>query len=161
MSDKEKSCCFFGHIIISDRVKPKLRKAVRSAIAEGYRGFYVGNHGGYDRLVLSVLKEARFDYPYIMIYIISSAPLGAKGEQSTKEFDFTDQELPVVYLGETGLSFRERIRVSVRKIVERCDLAICCAQEEGDDILSDIVRYARSLGIKVNNLMEEISYFDL
>ena len=50
--------CFFGHSDAPWSIKPKLRKVILDLIDnEGADEFYVGNHGNFDRMALSVLSE--------------------------------------------------------------------------------------------------------
>ena len=48
---------FFGHRDASDSVEPRLRKAILEQIQRGATLFYVGNHGGFDRMVAAVLQK--------------------------------------------------------------------------------------------------------
>lgn len=67
----EKSCCFFGHRDTPGRVRPKLIKAIKDLIEErGVTDFYVGNQGGFDSLVLSVLKQLAVSYPQIRYTVV-------------------------------------------------------------------------------------------
>ena len=67
----EKSCCFFGHRDSPSSVRPKLTKAIKDLIEErGVTDFYVGSQGGFDSLVLSVLKQLAVRYPQIRYTIV-------------------------------------------------------------------------------------------
>ena len=57
----EKSCCFFG----------RLTEAITKLTDEiGIEDFYVGNQGGFDSLVLSVLKELAISNPKLRYSIV-------------------------------------------------------------------------------------------
>lgn len=61
-----KVCTFFGHRTCPDSIKPKLRKTLIHLIeAQQVTLFYVGNHGSFDAMVLSVLRELILRYPHI------------------------------------------------------------------------------------------------
>ena len=59
-------CTFFGHKDTPYEVKDKIRETIIRLIEEkDFTDFYVGNHGNFDRMVLSVLKELHDLYPQI------------------------------------------------------------------------------------------------
>ena len=62
---------FFGHsdVIRFDRV---LLKNLLTDLIENQNAtlFYVGNQGGFDRVVLTILKELKCIYPHIQYYIV-------------------------------------------------------------------------------------------
>ena len=61
-----KVCTFFGHRNCPDSVKPKLRETlIRLIETKQVTLFYVGNHGSFDAMVRSVLRELIIQYPYI------------------------------------------------------------------------------------------------
>ena len=67
----EKSCCFFGHRDTPATVRPGLTEAVTELIERyGVTDFYVGNQGGFDSLVLSVMKELAAEYPQIRYTVV-------------------------------------------------------------------------------------------
>ena len=56
-------CTFFGHRDCPETVKTNLFSAIEKLITlNDVRIFYVGNHGNFDRLVVSVLKELKNKY---------------------------------------------------------------------------------------------------
>lgn len=60
------NCTFFGNADAPSEIKSKLKKTVIKLIEErGVNRFYVGNHGNFDRMVLSVLKELSEIFPQI------------------------------------------------------------------------------------------------
>ena len=51
-------CTFFGHSDAPENVKPSLKAAIIELIEkENVTGFYVGNHGNFDRMTISILSE--------------------------------------------------------------------------------------------------------
>ena len=51
-------CTFFGHSDTPETVKPTLKTAIIELIEkEHVTGFYVGNHGNFDRMAISILSE--------------------------------------------------------------------------------------------------------
>ena len=65
------TCTFFGHRDTPDQIKGILYNIVLKLINErNVTEFYVGNHGNFDRLALSVLKELYLKYPHIKYYVV-------------------------------------------------------------------------------------------
>lgn len=64
-------CTFFGHKDTLSSERDKLKKAIIKEIEENNADtFYVGNHGNYDRMVFSVLRELKEAYPTISINVV-------------------------------------------------------------------------------------------
>ena len=67
----EKACGFCGHSDAPEYVRQELLDAVASLIREEQAQiFYVGNHGGFDRMVQSVLQEIQTSFPKIKVYVV-------------------------------------------------------------------------------------------
>ena len=67
----ENSCCFFGHRDAMDSIRSKLKEEIIRLIEEhGVNDYYVGNQGGFDSLVLSVMKELTVSYPQIRYSVV-------------------------------------------------------------------------------------------
>ena len=67
----ENSCCFFGHRDAMDSIMSKLKEEIIRLIEEhGVNDYYVGNQGGFDSLVLSVMKELTVSYPQIRYSVV-------------------------------------------------------------------------------------------
>ena len=59
-------CTFFGHRDAVENLFPLIKTAVVDLIKnQNVDMFYVGNNGGFDRMVLKVLEEVYEDYPNI------------------------------------------------------------------------------------------------
>ena len=87
------ACTFFGHHDCPAEIKPKLRKAIIDLIEQqGVDCFYIGNHGAFDRMVRSCLRELRGEYPQIC-YSVVLAYLPQKHDEFDKR-DFSDTILP-------------------------------------------------------------------
>ena len=68
-------CTFFGHRNTPDSVEPLLRSLLCSLIErEGVTLFYVGNHGGFDAMVVRVLSGLRERYPISFCVVLTSFP---------------------------------------------------------------------------------------
>ena len=67
----ENSCCFFGHRDAMDSIRSKLKEEnIRLIEEHGVNDYYVGNQGGFDSLVLSVMKELTVSYPQIRYSVV-------------------------------------------------------------------------------------------
>lgn len=65
------ACTFFGHRDCPDSVKLELLSVIENLITEkNVRTFYMGNHGNFDHLVISILKELKIRYHDINYYVI-------------------------------------------------------------------------------------------
>lgn len=65
------NCGFFGHGDTPDTIKPLLKQEIEKLIInKNVDNFYVGNHGNFDRMVYSVLKELKAIYPDIKSNIV-------------------------------------------------------------------------------------------
>lgn len=85
------ACTFFGHRDCPGSVKPRLWEALTELIVNcGVDTFYVGNHGGFDRIVRIVLREPEEMYPNIQ-YAVVLAHLPGRSSDNT---DFSDTILP-------------------------------------------------------------------
>ncbi len=59
-------CTFIGHRDTPSEIEAVLEKVLIELIEEnGVNDFYVGTHGNFDYMVLSVLKELKNEYPNI------------------------------------------------------------------------------------------------
>lgn len=63
-------CCFLGHKEAPERVRDELYKTISSLVEEGVLSFLVGNQGGFDNMVLSVLRNLKTIYPEIDYQIV-------------------------------------------------------------------------------------------
>lgn len=65
-----KTCTFCGHHDAPDSIRTMLLSAIEKMIVENkVDAFYVGNHGNFDRMALSSLREMRKEYPQISYYV--------------------------------------------------------------------------------------------
>lgn len=65
------TCSFFGHSDTPADIRGKLKETLIDLIEnQGADLFYVGNHGSFDRIVTSVLRELSAVYPHIRYYVV-------------------------------------------------------------------------------------------
>ena len=66
-----KTCTFFGHRSTPLNLKESIKEKITELIEQhGVELFYVGNHGQFDSMTLSSLKELAKIYPHIKYYIV-------------------------------------------------------------------------------------------
>lgn len=74
------SCTFCGSHDAGEEIRDSLRQAVLLLIEEnGVDSFYIGNHGRFDSMALSVVRELKEEYPQI-VYSVVLAYLPGKRE---------------------------------------------------------------------------------
>jgi len=92
-ADIMSTCTFFGHSYCPETVKPRLRETLVDLIeTQGVDVFYVGNHGDFDRMTRSLLRELSAQYPHIRYAVVL-----AYVPQKRDEFDqryWSDTMLP-------------------------------------------------------------------
>lgn len=66
-----KGCTFFGHRSVPKEIEPKLKDTLIHLIEkEEVSSFFVGNHGGFDKMVWRVLSELKSKYPNICCQVV-------------------------------------------------------------------------------------------
>ena len=85
-------CTFFGHRRVYEKIEPTLRSTLIDLIENhNVVKFYVGNHGGFDSMVRSVLKELSAQYPITYYVVLAYMP----GKQDHPDLtDFSDTIFP-------------------------------------------------------------------
>jgi len=87
------TCTFFGHSYCPETVKPRLRETLVHLIeTQGVDVFYVGNHGDFDRMTRSLLRELSDQYPHIR-YAVVLAYVPQKRDEFDQR-DWSDTMLP-------------------------------------------------------------------
>ena len=65
------TCTFFGHKDTPIQIEQKLRITLIELIENNdVRNFYIGNHGNFDNMVISVLKEIKTEFAHIQFYVV-------------------------------------------------------------------------------------------
>ena len=87
------SCTFFGHHDCPEHIRPKLRETIIDLILnENVDMFYVGNHGHFDSMVRSILRELQTAYPQIGYAVVLAYMPGKQVEGYTD--NYADSMLP-------------------------------------------------------------------
>ena len=86
------TCTFFGHRNVPNEIEPILRSTLIDLIEKhDVKLFYVGNHGGFDRMVRRVLKDMAETYK--ITYHVALAYMPGKIDEISNE-DYSDTILP-------------------------------------------------------------------
>lgn len=75
-------CCFFGHSEVRVSIEEHLRSILVELIDEGVDSFLVGNQGGFDGLVLHMLRKLQQEYPHISYRVVLAYMPGEKADRS-------------------------------------------------------------------------------
>lgn len=73
-------CCFFGHKDIPSGLTEHLLPVLTGLIAEGVDSFLVGNQGGFDSVVLHMLRLLKGKHPHITYNVVLAYMPGNKEE---------------------------------------------------------------------------------
>ncbi|MBQ3141461.1 MAG: hypothetical protein IJC25_05825 [Clostridia bacterium] len=80
------TCTFFGNSNAPDSIKPLLESVLKELIEHHEVNiFYVGNHGRFDNICRSVLKDLKMVYPQIYYSVVLAYMPGQR-----KSLDFRD-----------------------------------------------------------------------
>ena len=113
-------CTFFGHSYCPETVKPRLRETLVDLIeTQGVDVFYVGNHGDFDRMTRSLLRELSELYPHIRYAVVL-----AYVPQKRDEFDQRDWSDTMLPEGIERVPPRFAIRWRNRWMIDHADIVV-------------------------------------
>ncbi|MCH5209296.1 MAG: hypothetical protein J1F04_10445 [Oscillospiraceae bacterium] len=99
------TCTFFGHRNTPRSVRGKLKETLIDLIEnKGADMFYVGNHGSFDRMTVSVLKELKAEYTNIDFRIVLAYLPNYEVNSEETEFPEGIEAVPKKY----AISFRNK-----------------------------------------------------
>lgn len=121
-----KTISFFGHSNLKGvNLRNRLEKVIKSYIASNVR-FFIGIHGEFDSLALSICRELKAKYSNINITVVFSSlsVLNKNKEELCSTADlYADVDTMVYDIEE--VYFKQRINISNRKMIDNSDLIIC------------------------------------
>lgn len=151
----EKSCVFMGHREANESVLQNLETCVERLICEeGVSYFYVGNHGGFDRLATTVVNNAKKKHPNIILQLVLPYHPAERPVELTPGFDGS-------YYPEGMESVPRRYAIvrANRKMVEACDWLVCFVRH-GASNARNLLEYAKKREkkglIQIENLAEKM-----
>ena len=116
-------CTFFGNRDTLETVRDELQSVIRRLIENhDVTHFYVGNHGGFDRIVIGVLQKLKSEHPHIKYSVV----LAYMNSRDTQYYDNT------VY--PEGLEVtppRYAVVKRNRWMIDKSDYVITCIRSRG------------------------------
>lgn len=141
------TCTFFGHRVVTNDVKTRLRVVITDLIVHhAVDVFYVGNQGGFDEIVSEVLRELQTIYPIDYAVVLAYFPIERDGNGTPNPPDTIYPE------GLETVPKRFAICYRNRWMLERADYVVTYVTHRGG---SDAARYqslAEQRGKKVISL---------
>ncbi len=108
------TCSFFGHADTPAAIRSKLVDTLIDLIEHhGADLFYVGNHGNFDRMTASVLRELKSTYPHINFYIV----LAYLPEHSDSDYPTLFPEGIEIVPKRFAIDFRNKFMVEQSEII--------------------------------------------
>jgi hypothetical protein len=148
-----KSCFFIGHREADERLLPVLRRCVERQITEEQvRYFYVGGYGGFDRIALIAVKEAKKLHPGVSLMMVLPYHPAERSVEIPEGFDGTYYPD-----GLENVPKRYAIVRANKIIVDRSDWLICYVRHGASNsrnLLEYAERRAKKGLIQFENLAE-------
>ena len=120
---KETVCCFFGHHDAKEEIMDNLRQQISSLIEnENVSRFYVGNHGHFDYMVITILREMKEEFSHIDYRVVL-----AYMPKSTDNFCFVEPEETVFPNGLEKVPRRFGIVWRNKWMLKQSDIVVCYA----------------------------------
>ena len=111
-------CTFFGHRDVSREIEQQLIETITDLIeSKGVKKFYVGNNGGFDRLVRATLKEIKKKHPHIEYAVVLAYVPVKKDEYE----DYSDTLFPSAL---EGVPMRARIVARNEWMINRSNFVV-------------------------------------
>ena len=157
MTERQGTCCFTGHRILSKEelllINRRLRELLKEKISEGYRCFAAGGALGFDTVAALTVLELKKDFPEIELKLIlphkNQCEGWSKRDVETYQ-NILEQADQVEYLWEDYVVGCYHMRN--RALVNCSDCCICYLRSHGGGT-EYTVNYAHEQGIQVYNLV--------
>ncbi len=148
--------CFFGHRNVDmDVICSRLRSAIKKSICEGATTFIVGNHGKFDRLVLSICCNLKREYKNIKIQLVVTSLHSLSIIEQSYFNEIKKNDFEVVFYEVEDVYFKTKIIVSNKNIIDFCDTLICYVDiNKHQSGAKRALNYATKKGLKIINLYE-------
>ena len=140
-------CSFFGHKDTPSSVYPRLVDTIKDLIMNhGVDGFFVGNQGSFDSMVLKALRELKQMYPHIYYNVVLAYMPGEK--QGFNFYEPTETFLPE---GIESVPRRFAISWGNKWMVRESQIVVCYITHSWGGAVQ-FVEYAEKQGKKTINL---------
>ena len=141
------TCTFFGHRVVTNDVKTRLRVVITDLIVHhAVDVFYVGNQGGFDEIVSEVLRELQTIYPIDYAVVLAYFPI---------EWDGNGTPYPPDTIYPEGLeTVPKRFAICYRNrwMLERADYVVTYVTHRGGSGAARYQSLAEQRGKKVISL---------
>lgn len=84
-----KSCTFFGHRHIYEKIEVALETLLMKLIENNVSIFYIGSQGDFDHIVINILKSLKNIYPHICYYVVLAYIPTEKNNHITDNYENT------------------------------------------------------------------------
>ena len=153
---REHTCCFTGHRKIPQtelgNVKQELRKAIISAINDGYLYFGAGGALGFDTLAAQTVLDLKKNYPNIRLILVLPC---LSQTRNWKAADISEYERIKKKADKVVYTSKEYTRDCMFKrnchLVDNSSLCICYLKEQSGGT-AYTVKYATAHGLNVHNI---------
>ena len=151
-----KSCFFIGHREADERLLPRLELEIEQLITEEQVCFfYVGGHGGFDRIVATAVKQAKKKYPDVTLMLVLpyhpaerpvEKPLGYDGTYYPEGLEKTPRPFAIVKANQIMVDTCEWLVCYVRHGASNSRNLLEYAQRREKKGLIQIINIAEGMG---------------
>ena len=155
-SMEEKICSFFGHrdVNMTDRLYAMTTSEIVNAVELGYRTFYYGGYGDFDRLCHEIVTKIKNENPELKIrrlYCVSQERYLRKNVRYFNREDYDE----IIYLIPSFVGWYKSIYFRNCAMIDRSDLIIFYAERKEVSGAYKAYIYAKKRGDKqIVNLWE-------
>ena len=148
-----KRIAFFGHRFIAE--SEEVRKLIKNILIEktkqGYGEILVGNHGDFDKIVLSECIKYKQEVNESLEVTLVLSTLSCLGK--TKEIWEQEKLYQTITYEIENVYYKNRIIFTNKKMVDNCDLVVCYVNmNRGVSGAKRAVNYAKKQKKKIINL---------
>lgn len=148
-----KRIAFFGHrfIVESEEVRKLIRELLIEKTKQGYGEILVGNHGDFDKIVLSECIKYKQEVDESLEVTLVLSTLSCLGK--TKEIWEQEKSYQTITYEIENVYYKNRIIFTNKKMVDNCDLVVCYVNmNRGVSGAKRAVNYAKKQKKKIINL---------
>lgn len=151
MIDVMNKTTFIGHRMIDyEHIRESLKNAIIKEIDNGCRMLFVGTHGDFDKLALSICRELRSKYCKDLEIKIVLTSLSILNKEENPYFD-----VDTVFYDIENEYFKKRIIVSNKNMIDECNTLICYVNtNKFGSGAKLILNYAKRKGLNIINLYD-------
>ena len=155
-----KTIALFGHRFIFNehKLKEKITALLNETIPQGFSNILIGCHGDFDKIALKALLNYKnyVNNNITINVVLTSLSLLKKDEYGFSGVDFYEKSnCETIFYDIEEVYYKNRITYSNKKMVDNCDLVICCVDMKSyKSGAKTAVNYAIKQNKKIINLYE-------